>query len=351
MKRIKFLLTLTLLFGIAIGNLSAQTGAGTPLKLGDKAPEFKVAAFLKGEPLTGFEKGKVYVVEFWATWCQPCLANIPHLSAIAEKYAGKGLSVYGVSVMERTGVSADSMQRFIQNATGAKMKYNVAWDGEGALMKKNWLDAAEQRGIPFAFVVDQEGRIAWKGYPASLDKVLPAILDRRWDIVKQAAEEEDNARLAKFDGNEVVKLLNPYMGKDYPGAMRVLDSLLEKEPRLLYFPKFGHFRTYSLLATDTQAGIEYARTWWANSDFPAWSTVSDAVSFLSRRMPEKLTKEVYLLGIEALQAQLEAYPWSMNFKATYQTMAEYYEKAGMVDKAQEYRTKAENTPAPAGRNN
>lgn len=61
----------------------AAPGAGTQpavtLKAGDPAPPLKIEKWLKSGPIERFEKGKVYVLEFWATWCPPCIASMPHL--------------------------------------------------------------------------------------------------------------------------------------------------------------------------------------------------------------------------------------------------------------------------------
>jgi thiol-disulfide isomerase/thioredoxin len=55
----------------------------------DPAPPLKVSKWLKGEEVKRFEPGKVYVVEFWATWCGPCIAFMPHLAELqAESRSG-----------------------------------------------------------------------------------------------------------------------------------------------------------------------------------------------------------------------------------------------------------------------
>src|SRR5687767_8058847 len=56
------------------------------LKPGDSAPKLSVDKWVKGEPVKEFEKGKVYVVEFWATWCGPCITSIPHVTKLQAKY-------------------------------------------------------------------------------------------------------------------------------------------------------------------------------------------------------------------------------------------------------------------------
>src|SRR5262245_53929528 len=71
-----------------------------PLMVGDAAPAIQVAEWVQGTPVTSFQPGQVYVVEFWATWCGPCKVAIPHLNELAHKYTGQA-SFVGVSVLER----------------------------------------------------------------------------------------------------------------------------------------------------------------------------------------------------------------------------------------------------------
>jgi thiol-disulfide isomerase/thioredoxin len=122
--------------------LLALSGWAQTLNVGDPAPALPVAKWVKGQPVKQFEKGKVYVVEFWATWCGPCRQTIPHLTKLAEKYKDK-VTVIGVSVWERAdeedpNAHIQRVEKFVQDM-GDKMNYVVAVDGaEGVIAKTGW---------------------------------------------------------------------------------------------------------------------------------------------------------------------------------------------------------------------
>src|SRR6516225_10230386 len=82
---------------LALGVVCAARAEG--LKVGDPAPKLEVKEFLKGEPVASLEKGKIYVIEFWATWCGPCRTSIPHVTELQKKH--KDVVFIGVSVWER----------------------------------------------------------------------------------------------------------------------------------------------------------------------------------------------------------------------------------------------------------
>ena len=77
-----------LLLVVAVGIWTAPKALGdnNTLSVGDPAPKLAVKEFVKGEPLKDLEKGKTYVVEFWATWCGPCRTSIPHLTELQKKH-------------------------------------------------------------------------------------------------------------------------------------------------------------------------------------------------------------------------------------------------------------------------
>ena len=151
------------------------------LLVGDAAPSLNIEKWVKGQPVTGFEKGKVYVVEFWATWCPPCRDSIPHLTKLQDKYADQGLTIIGVS-SERGGL--EKIEPFVTE-WGEKMDYVVAFD-DGRKTSTSYMTATGQNGIPHAYIVDREGRLAWHGHPMQMDGPLDQIVQGKWDTKRFA---------------------------------------------------------------------------------------------------------------------------------------------------------------------
>ena len=157
-----------LFIAVAVVSLISSV-SGAALKAGDTAPKVQVGSWAQGEGIKTFESDKVYIVEFWATWCGPCIAAIPHLNDIYKKNKAKGLVVIGSNL----GEDAATVSKFVKGMAG-KMTYNVAVDdpADGGWMAKHWLTAAEQNGIPCAFVVSKKGKIAYIGHPMELKESL-----------------------------------------------------------------------------------------------------------------------------------------------------------------------------------
>jgi len=152
-----------------MGSQAAQTVmAAVPTKLGDAAYPLTGLTWIKGSPVT-IAPGKVYVVEFWATWCPPCRKSIPHLTELAKKYADRVVFV-GVS-----NEDVATVKPFVADQ-GDQMAYNVAVDIAGKVVD-GYMTAFGQGDIPTAFVVDAAGKVVWLGHPMDnlgdvLDKVL-----------------------------------------------------------------------------------------------------------------------------------------------------------------------------------
>jgi len=183
--------------------------------IGDPASELKIATWVKGQPvsLSACKGTNVVVVEFWATWCPPCRASIPHLTELQKKFKDKGVIFVGISTEDEATV-----KKFVKEM-GDKMNYTVAIDKdvetsnsvankEGETSKK-YMGAFNVPGIPHAFIVDKEGKIVWHGHPMQgLDKTLNKVLEGKYNVeaFKKSSEASDKlkeiAMLIASEGDE-----------------------------------------------------------------------------------------------------------------------------------------------------
>jgi thiol-disulfide isomerase/thioredoxin len=143
---------------IGLACAAAEPGSIAPEFGGKKFFNAPVDAKITLEAL----RGKVVLIDFWATWCGPCVASIPHLSRLHEQYGSKGLVVIG-----HTDGSSKNVDGFIKKR---KIGYIVS---QGDTLG----DAYDVTGIPHVVLVDVTGRIAWRGHPAELkDEVIVGLL-------------------------------------------------------------------------------------------------------------------------------------------------------------------------------
>jgi len=171
-----------------VAGMTLAAVAGPSLKVGDPAPKLATGKWVQGDPVKDFQKGKAYIVEFWATWCPPCRASIPHLNETYTKFKDKGLIVIGQDCSEQD----DKLVAPFVKKMGDKMTYRVALDDKTSdkkgTMAATWMAAAGRRGIPSAFLVDTKGVIAWIGHPMELkEQVIEEVLAGTFDVRKAAA--------------------------------------------------------------------------------------------------------------------------------------------------------------------
>ena len=132
------------------------------------APEFSLPD-LTGQPVTlSAYRGKVVLLDFWATWCGPCREEIPHFVDLQERYRSQGLQVIGISMDD----SPDPVRDFYRSY---KMNYPVAvGDAKFAELYGGVL------GLPIAFLIDRDGHITAKHIGATdisvFEKEITALL-------------------------------------------------------------------------------------------------------------------------------------------------------------------------------
>lgn len=120
------------------------------VNIGGMAPNFELTT-PDGKKLSLYDlRGHIVLLDFWASWCGPCLAEVPNLKAIYEKYHGKGLEILGVSLDEKEAAWKGAIER-----------KGLTWQHVSSL--KGWKCPVAQRfkvtGIPRMYIIDAEGKI------------------------------------------------------------------------------------------------------------------------------------------------------------------------------------------------
>ncbi len=155
----------------------------TPLFIGEEAPAVSVDHWIKGDSIDGFEDGQVYVMEFWATWCGPCVSSMPHLSGVQEEYGDK-VKIIGVSSEKAPEIVTEFLAKTNKRdnkLNNDRMRYTVAVDPDRSTSRV-FMEASNQRGIPTAFIINGNGQVAWIGHPMSMDEPLKEVIEGTWDL-------------------------------------------------------------------------------------------------------------------------------------------------------------------------
>ncbi|MDQ7778559.1 MAG: TlpA disulfide reductase family protein, partial [Planctomycetota bacterium] len=112
-------------------------------------------------------RGKVVLIDFWATWCPPCKETIPALGALHETYSAKDLVIIGVTAVDQKQTLED-MKKYVGDN---KIKYSIGVDSPA----RGTALAFGVRGIPTAFLLDRNGRVRWQGSPGRGTRLEAAI--------------------------------------------------------------------------------------------------------------------------------------------------------------------------------
>ena len=158
---------------LLLGLMAASAVAAETEALPSSAPAF-AATFktLEGKPITLAEwKGKIVVLNFWATWCPPCRTEIPLLDAAQKKYASRGVVFVGAAVED----SVDSVRDFAK-ASGVSYPLLMAGSDDGIALLQ--VLGNKIAGMPFTMVIDRQGNVVAVKLGILTSTLLQQIFER-----------------------------------------------------------------------------------------------------------------------------------------------------------------------------
>jgi len=240
---------------------AAEDAASAEIKLPHKAASLDGLTYIKGQPVT-LTEGKIYIVEYWATWCMPCRKSMPHLTELQKKYKDKGVTVIGI-----TNETAEIAKPFVEKQ-GDVMDYTVAADPDLSV-SKGYTIAFGQQFIPVAFVIDRKGDVVWVGNPQQeLDFVVEQVVEKgQLEPEALAAAKAEKQK----EMQEAIALLQKYFEAVESGLpVKEIRPIAEKiiANKTLPMSNILFFQMMRLDPSkqDTELARKYVKEWLANPE-------------------------------------------------------------------------------------
>lgn len=147
------------------------------------APDFTLRDINKKEVKLSEQKGKVVLINFWATWCQPCQAEMPHLQAIYDEFKDKGFEILSISIDEARDSS--KVKPLIMRG---KYTFPVLLDKQTKVIPLYNPDQT----LPYNALVDKEGKLVWTklSYAPGEEKLLREKVMEYLGIVEETPIKE-----------------------------------------------------------------------------------------------------------------------------------------------------------------
>jgi len=172
-----------LFLAVVFLGLSIQMASSSGLKRGDRPPLLQATTLLQAPPGATMDAkalhGKVVVLEFWATWCGPCVAAIPHLNELADKFKDQPVQFIAITAEDEATIKPFLAKRPIHAW--------VALDTNRAMNTAYGI-----RAIPHTVILGKDGKIAAITYPAMLTEkhIHDLLAGKKVDLPEPGAGEE-----------------------------------------------------------------------------------------------------------------------------------------------------------------
>ncbi|CAK7255813.1 MULTISPECIES: TlpA family protein disulfide reductase [unclassified Shinella] len=289
--------------------MTSNPGSVKRLLPGDAAP----ALVLSRNLATGAHSPRVVfnetsIVVLWNAGCSGCLPAIATYSRAAKAL---GVPMYGVAIMVRDLDRTIEIAR--QTPTDALLAHEQVDPAQGGLSRglvtRAWLEASGQRGIPAAFLIDRDGKIAWMGPldDAILDP-LRAVFDGVWDVEAARRHWENDV-----SDNDVIHLgirrdiTDAMLANDLERARSLIDEAERDRPELVHDHEFAMEKLILLAAvpeTAAAAGSYYDTCVRTFADDPL-QTLSFTDCVLHRKVPVEVFSQAAHDALKRVEHQID----------------------------------------------
>jgi peroxiredoxin len=129
-----------------------QASAAGDVAVGATAPDFRAASLVPGDTVShtlADYRGDVVLLNLWATWCGPCVVEMPSIQRLYDRFRAQGLRVVGVAVDDPP--FADRVRAFVAEH---RLTFDILHEGSGAIEQ-----AYRSRGLPATYIIGRDGRI------------------------------------------------------------------------------------------------------------------------------------------------------------------------------------------------
>jgi thiol-disulfide isomerase/thioredoxin len=201
---------------------------------GEKAPAIVASRWLRGAPVDQFAPGSVYAVDFWSTWCKPCIAAMPQVKALEDKYRGS-LVVISMNVWEPTPAKVPEFVATHLEQLPSFVAMDSVPPGKEAnlgLTVAAYLGTSDLNSIPRIYLVGKDGRVAWIGPPADIEGPLSDIMNDKWDLEAFALTYKQRLADQQRLQDALARIGEALAKSDWEEAIRLCEDSAASQPQM-----------------------------------------------------------------------------------------------------------------------